>query len=457
MSIPFGDDENLRYIEQARKVKGSVQRMEIALVVSAIRNPDLIALAKLRPNAFSNVIARKIWSIIVRTPDPSAMGSEAWLAKLPLSEIEKEEVNRWMTETGDIIKDSDIPDVCMEIKKDAQRRKIASVMYQGLIDIGAGNADIEKVMSDVISAGYTSLSYEDYTDFSSFISESISDVEEKVLIRKLMDEEGDQSMTPPGFISTGYYQLDALGALELGTVVVIGARPSIGKTVFLSNLLLNIARQGVGVAYHALEMSKTQLGHRFLSRMFNVELHSIRNAEVDGNYFYSHNEYKKIDAMNFHLYVRPGQTIREIEAMLIQLKRHHDIQVVGIDHLGLIRDRMSHQTWENLDLITAEMQRIAKDMNICIILNHQLNRDAENRRPMLSDLRASGGIEQNADAVWLLHRDRIVSPDEPVQDFFVYVEKNRQDSVAEVKMKAELSKQIIYDPMDKNGDVEQPF
>lgn len=220
-------------------------------------------------------------------------------------------------------------------------------------------------------------------------------------------------------VPTGFNQLDNLtSGLQPSDLIIVAARPSMGKTAFALNLARNAAVDGVvPVAVFSLEMSKEQLSMRMLCAEARVDSSRLRGG------FFSREDWDSLTEAagvlsQAPVYIddSPDITAIEIRAKCRRLKMEKDLGLVIIDYLQLMKGRASA---ERRDLEISEISRslkgLAKELNIPVIALSQLNRKLEERadkRPMLSDLRESGSIEQDADIVAFIYRDEVYNKDE---------------------------------------------
>ena len=221
-------------------------------------------------------------------------------------------------------------------------------------------------------------------------------------------------------------------------MIVIGARPGVGKTSFALNLAINAAAKGASVAFFSLEMSKTEIAQRLLSAQARIPLSAIRGARIQDNQWpallEATNDLSRLDIM---IDDTPGTTVTEVRAKARRMLRGKEKGVVILDYLQLVSPPSNQRRSDSRATEVSEMSRgikiMAKDLGVPVISLSQLSRQVESRtgkRPQLSDLRESGSIEQDADIVILLDRsmtpeeaDRQDRPDENVTDFIIA--KNR--------------------------------
>ncbi len=212
-------------------------------------------------------------------------------------------------------------------------------------------------------------------------------------------------------VPTGYLQLDdMLGGFQKSDLIIIAARPSMGKTAFALSIARNAAvDHNVPIAIFSLEMSTNQLVTRLISAEARINAHSIRTGKFkaqDGSRI-SRTAYKLKEAPIF-IDDTPAQTVLEIRAKARRLKAEKNIGLIIIDYLQLMNSSIRLESREReISHISRSLKALAKELNIPVIALSQLNRAVEQRhdkRPQLSDLRESGSIEQDADVVIFLNR-----------------------------------------------------
>jgi replicative DNA helicase len=224
-------------------------------------------------------------------------------------------------------------------------------------------------------------------------------------------------------LSTGFVELDRMtSGLHAAEMIVIAARPAMGKTAFAMNIAEHVSMDiGKAVAVFSLEMSSQQLVQRILCSRAKVDLQRVRNGFLSERDFPNLTAAaSQVAAAKMFIDDTPGLTITELRAKARRLKSQHDIQLIVIDYLQLLRS-MSRRAQDNRQLeiseISAGIKGLAKELALPIIVIAQLNRQPEARakeggRPRLSDLRESGSIEQDADLVGLLVRPEYYETDD---------------------------------------------
>lgn len=219
-------------------------------------------------------------------------------------------------------------------------------------------------------------------------------------------------------LSTGLIDLDKMtGGLMPGDMIVIAARPSVGKTSLAMNIAEHVGiDEGKGVGIFSMEMSKESLALRSLCSRARVNARDVRDG------FLAERDFPKITAAAAKLHKAPiyvadvvGLTIMELRARARRMFQQKNIQLLIVDYLQLLtatnsRGRQQDNRQQELSEISRGIKQLAKELNIPVIALSQLNRDMEKnkgRKPMLSDLRESGAIEQDADVVCLMYRKEV--------------------------------------------------
>ena len=205
-------------------------------------------------------------------------------------------------------------------------------------------------------------------------------------------------------------------------MVVIGARPGVGKTSFALNLAVNAAAAGASVAFFSLEMSKTEIAQRLLSAQAKIPLSAIRGAKIkDDQWGTILDATRDLSQLDILIDDTPGTTVTEIRAKARRMLKDKPKGMVMVDYLQLLSPPSGGHRADSRATEVSEMSRgikiMAKDLEVPVIALSQLNRqvtDRKGQRPQLSDLRESGSIEQDADIVILL--DRAMTEEEAARD-----------------------------------------
>lgn len=214
-------------------------------------------------------------------------------------------------------------------------------------------------------------------------------------------------------IPTGYKKLDAMtSGFQNGDLIVLAARPSMGKTAFSLCLAMQAASSGHSVGIFSLEMSAEQLTLRLLSSESGVPLHKIRSGQI------SSQEWLELTAvagqlaeMKIFIDDTAMTDIMELRTKARKLKADHGLQYIVIDYLQLLHSPKRHENrHQEVSEISRSLKGLAKELGVPIVALSQLSRGVDSRtdkRPMLSDLRESGAIEQDADLIMFVYRDSV--------------------------------------------------
>jgi replicative DNA helicase len=219
-------------------------------------------------------------------------------------------------------------------------------------------------------------------------------------------------------LGTDYYDLDDMtGGLQGGELIIVAARPSMGKTSFALNLTERVASHNSAVAFFSLEMSNQQVIQNMLCCRAQIDGQAMRKGRItDQQYKRLQDEAARLYETPIYVDDTPGITITQLRAKCRRLKQKHGIQMVVVDYLQLMSagGRVESRQQE-ISTISRGLKGIARELSVPVIALSQLNRDVENRddhRPRMSDLRESGAIEQDADVIVLLHREEYYKPTE---------------------------------------------
>lgn len=212
-------------------------------------------------------------------------------------------------------------------------------------------------------------------------------------------------------IPTGFPDMDRLTAgLQRSDLVIVAARPSMGKTMLCLNLARHIAvHEKVPVVIFSLEMSREQLAMRLLSAESDLPAHRLRTGELDGEMWGQLSRaLGHLSEAPIFIDDTPGISALELRAKARQLKTQHHIGLIIIDYMQLMQGRRSENRQQEISDISRSLKALARELDVPVVALSQLSRAVESRtdkRPMLSDLRESGAIEQDADIVAFLYRE----------------------------------------------------
>jgi len=222
----------------------------------------------------------------------------------------------------------------------------------------------------------------------------------------------------PG-VPTGLQRFDEMtNGLQPSDLIILAGRPSMGKTSFAMNIVENVAiKEKVPAAVFSLEMSAEQLAIRMISSWGRVDQSRLRNGHLTEEDWPKVTSAIGIMNQNAQLFIddTPALSPSELRARARRLKREHDIGLVVVDYLQLMQVPGTKENRTNeISEISRNLKALAKELDVPVIALSQLNRQVEqrdNKRPRMSDLRESGGIEQDADLIVFIYRDEVYNED----------------------------------------------
>lgn len=244
-------------------------------------------------------------------------------------------------------------------------------------------------------------------------------------------------------VPTGFADLDFITAgLHKSDLVIVAARPAMGKSAFALNIATNAAvRNNTPVAIFSLEMSKEQMTNRILCSEAMVDSNKVRTGKVEDDDWQKLAEASgNLSQAQIFIDDTPGISVMEIRAKCRKMKLEKNIGMVVIDYIQLVQgsNRKGGSREQEISEISRSLKILAKEINVPVIALSQLSRSVEQRpdhRPMLSDLRESGAIEQDADIVMFLYRDDYYNPDTEKKNIAeVILAKHRAGSTGTVEL-----------------------
>lgn len=267
-------------------------------------------------------------------------------------------------------------------------------------------------------------------------------------------------------LSTHLKDLDQmLNGFNNSNLMILAARPAMGKTALALNIAENVCfKNGIPVGVFSLEMSAEQLVHRVICSQAEVESEKIKTGALNGMEF--QRIVAAVNGMQDHVMViddQPGLKITDLRARARRMKESYNIGFLVIDYLQLISGSGSFRTQENRQNEIAEISRmlknLARELNIPVLCLSQLSRKVEERqghRPMMSDLRESGSIEQDSDIVMFLLRREYYDPNDKPGLAELIVAKNRHGGIGTVNLtyRKEIVQFANYTPMKRDFDNE---
>lgn len=301
----------------------------------------------------------------------------------------------------------------------AQRRRLveASIrmrqLAEGAEDVSEAAEEARRVVDDATSK----------------VADSGAGIGAAELVTQTLDglEKGED-----GAVDTGWSDLDRETAgLRPGQLAIVGARPSVGKSVVAANIAATACKAGVGVHFASLEMSRDEVMKRMLSAHATVNIGHLmdRRHMTEDDWTRVGGKMTEISAWPLWVDDQGGQSLAQVRARARATARKMPLGLVVVDYLQLMspRDRRAPRE-QQVGELSEGLKALAKDLRVPVLALSQVNRgpaDRKDQRPLMSDLRESGRIEADADHVWLLHRPDLVDPESTTGELEIHIAKNR--------------------------------
>jgi replicative DNA helicase len=320
------------------------------------------------------------------------------------------------------------------VRENAVRRRlircggeVARLGWQGLGSVDDLLNDAEKLLTGVSENNHR----REFAPIDSDLTDLLAGIEEAVAAGR-----------PRLGLPTGFLDLDALTTgLHPGTLTLVAARPAMGKSVFLQNIAEHTAEQGGHAALFNLEMSRQEIQVRSLSRATRLDTKAIRTGRLTPDELAKvRHAAHQLEGRNLYVEDSPSLTVTELRARTRRLQRQVGLNLLGVDYIQLMAPGRGNEEnrQQEIATISRSLKILAKELHIPVIAASQLNREVEfraNKRPILSDLRESGSLEQDADLVIFLYRDEYYNPDSESPGIAeVIVAKNRMGANDTVRL-----------------------
>lgn len=335
-----------------------------------------------------------------------------------------------------------VPGLCANVREKKARRDIITAAMQAMQQAYSGENEADKIADraqEALIAAVRGTKDTDYRPIGDLLQPTLDEVE------AIAAHDGSMRGVPTGFTDLDSY----LNGLQPGQLVVVAARPAIGK----STLALDMARHAAvqfdkTVAFFSLEMSATDITMRMLSAEGKVELHRMRSGSLTDQ------DWERIARVTTPMGQAPllvddspNMTIPQIRAKARRIKQNHGLSLIVVDYLQLMSSGQRVESRQNeVSEFSRSLKLLAKELEVPVVALSQLNRGPEQRadkKPLLSDLRESGAIEQDADVVILLHREDAHDEDTPRRgeaDFIIAKHRNGPTGTVAVAFQGHFSR-----------------
>lgn len=456
-NTPLSADNTLKEAT-IRKIMPHNEEAEISVVGSMLINPETISLATemLRAQDFFNRTYGTIFETMVELyesgsgVDPVTLQNRLREKNVPSEVSSSDTIGNIV---NSVVTSANIKDYMKIVSEKATLRRIikaneeiAKRCYQDQEEIDVILNDTEKSIFDLVQHRNT----EDLTPIKKVVSNALDKIEIAFQNKGVVTG-----------LATGFTDLDYRTAgMQPSDLILIAARPSMGKTAFVLNLAQHMAlKSQKGVAIFSLEMSKEQLINRMFSLQSSVDAQKLRTGKLNLD------EWSKltraaaeIGKSKLIIDDTPGITVAEMRSKCRKLKMAGNLDIIIIDYLQLMSGSGRSESRQNeISEISRSLKGLARELSVPVIALSQLSRQVEQRpdhRPMLSDLRESGAIEQDADVVMFIYRDDYYNKDSDRKGISeIIIAKQRNGPIGTIDLAwlpqltkfANLEKQLNHD------------
>ncbi|MDG5789425.1 replicative DNA helicase [Evansella sp. AB-P1] len=429
MSDIFADRTPPQNIEAEQAVLGAIFIEEQALVTASER---------LVPEDFYRAAHQRIFSVMLTL---GQRGEPVDLVTVT-SELQ---TKKWLEEIGGVTYISDLANAVPTaanvgyysqiVEEKSLLRRLIRVATNIASDGYAADEDVDAILND---AEKTILEVSQKKNSGAFISIKDVLVEAFDKIEMMQHQTGDVTGIP-----TGFSELDRITAgFQRNDLIIVAARPSVGKTAFALNISQNVAtKTDENVAIFSLEMGADQLVMRMLCAEGNIDAQRLRTGKLtDDDWQKLTMAMGSLSKAGIYIDDTPGIKVNEIRAKCRRLKQEKGLGMIMIDYLQLIQGdaRSGEGRQQEVSEISRSLKGLARELEVPVIALSQLSRGVESRtdkRPMMSDIRESGSIEQDADIVAFLYRDDYYDKESEKKDIIeIIIAKQRNGPVGTVEL-----------------------
>lgn len=391
---------------------------ETSLIAALLSQPKGIANAKIKSSQFEDAFLAKVFSVM---RDLVKSGVDIDVISISSKMQDESAFLRLVSlqrESSYSVKNINV--YCAVIRDDAKLRNQKAIIKNAAIKIdgNAGNVvgelvtELARLNDEQVDHAYTA---------KEMLQLTVESMEERMELK----EQGKLAGVP-----TGMKKMDGiLGGYHKSDLVIVGARPSVGKTSYMLSSAINAAKQGFKVGIISTEMSATQIGDRIVSLASGVHASSMRDSTLTAQ------DWPLITAgislassLDLFIYDKPVCTVSDIAIQAMAWDLSHGVDIIFIDYLTRIKPETSENRTIAIGNIATDLKTLARTMDIPVVCLAQLSRELEKRQdkvPQMSDLRDSGVIEQEADQVLMLYRESVYDYDAPKDSAQINIAKNR--------------------------------
>ncbi len=417
---------------------------EQAVIGSILINPECVTvvLSQVKPDYFYIPQHREIMeAVMILDTLGSRIDALTILDKLNSSGNSDSQINKdYLFQIAQTVPSAaNVENYCKIVREKYFLRSLISISRETIDSATDGGADADKLLDAAEQKIYDIRKGKSTGSLQRLIDVISAEVYPNLV--KISSENAEEFKGIP----TGFSKLDEItSGLNRSDLILIGARPAMGKTSFALNIGRNVGMTGKKVVFFSLEMSNEQLAARVLSTEARVESNKLRSGDISPDEWMRLAEATdRLTKCNLYFDDTSTITVPEIKS---KIKRAKDVDCIIIDYLGLMESaKKKENRVQEVTEITRSLKMLAKDLKIPVVVCCQLSRGPEkngksSNRPMLSDLRDSGSIEQDADIVMMLYREGYYkssaqNPDEiDLTQADVDVAKNRHGPTERIKL-----------------------
>jgi replicative DNA helicase len=394
--------------------------VEPIIIGTLLRHPQWIAKVGISANHFADPFCRDAFAAM-RAAISEGLEIDVVTVAQRMDGMPVAELSTWWKET--ITRPENLSEWCSKLRKDHRGRELVD-----LLGVAHKTAQEGKDPDAIRSKLITRLSSLD-DDSQTF------DHDTTRLMSSVVDflQEAHDAFHAGGIVGVpaGIAGIDKLmGGFHKSDLVIVGARTSVGKTAFIMSLALNAAKAGRKVGIISAEMSAQQIGLRLTSMVSNVDSYRLRSGDLTEDEFSRISHAAQItQGLNIRVYDKPACTPGDTAIQARAWQIGGGLDILFVDYLTrLTPDDTNNSRVREVGQMVSSLKTLAKSLNIPVVCLAQINRSSEqraNKRPLLSDLRDSGEIEQEADSVLLLYRDAMHNDSADPESAEILIEKNR--------------------------------
>ena len=325
------------------------------------------------------------------------------------------------------------------IKDKAQLRRVIQACEEIIYDSGEEQKPVKEILEDAERKIFA-VTYKTVAKI-----ESINTIIQRAFERVISHAEHPDEITG---VETKLIGLDrVLNGLQKSDLIILAARPSMGKTALALNIATNAAKLGATVAIFSLEMSKGQIAERLMSTLSGVNSQNMKTGNLtDSEMRDLINAVEDIAGLRLHIDDTPGISLLEMRSKLRRLAHETGLDLIVIDYIQLMQGGRAENRQQEISEISRSLKALAREMDVPILALSQLSRSVElraDKKPQLSDLRESGSLEQDADIVMFLYRDEYYNRDDETNKNIaeLIIAKNRNGPTTSIGL--QFTKEIM--------------